>query len=60
MILIVFQSHDNFKMLCIYEDHKTKFCIVALNLKKEQNKWYILLDIFCLCGAIFQLESGKE
>eukprot|EP00102_Acyrthosiphon_pisum_P014946 XP_008185264.1 PREDICTED: KRAB-A domain-containing protein 2-like [Acyrthosiphon pisum] len=63
--LIDFQSQPNrdFKFICVYQDHLTKFCILKpLTSKRAEQVACVLLDIFCLFGAPASLQSdnGRE
>ncbi|KAL4113925.1 hypothetical protein QTP88_017477 [Uroleucon formosanum] len=63
--LIDFQSQPdrNFKFICVYQDHLTKFFILnPLSSKRAEQVACVLLDIFCLFGASASLESdnGRE
>eukprot|EP00102_Acyrthosiphon_pisum_P023247 XP_016660457.1 PREDICTED: KRAB-A domain-containing protein 2-like [Acyrthosiphon pisum] len=63
--LIDFQSQPDrdFKFICVYQYHLTKFCILKpLTSKRAEQVACVLLDIFCLFGAPDSLQSdnGRE
>jgi len=63
--LIDFQSQPDkdFKFICVYQDHLTKFCILKpLTSKRAEQVACVLLDIFCLFGApaFLQSDNGRE
>jgi hypothetical protein len=60
---IDFQSlpDGDYKYICVYQDHSTKFCILRpLTSNKAKKVADVLLDIFCLFGAPVILQTDKH
>ena len=57
------QPDGDYKWICVYQDHLTKFVILRPHKTKEAVEVALTLqDVFCLLGAphILQSDNGRE
>ena len=57
------QADKDYKFICVYQDHLTKFVqLRPLKTKTAEEVAYVLLDIFTIFGApsILQSDNGRE
>jgi len=62
LIDIQTQPDGDYKFICVYQDHLTKFVIRPLRHKSAEAVANVLLDIFTLFGtpAILQSDNGRK